>query len=126
MITLAYVKTRYPTLYSRLDKKTADAFINTLILEAFQTVDQSVLGSRYYDAIRLTVASNIYKEINRASVAVGTTGLETSRSVSGQYSVSYANDAVNAVKGSLGANLNEYEVELENIYRSVQPPFYVG
>jgi hypothetical protein len=126
-VTPAIIKRRYPSLYDRLPKNAANEFINELILEAYKLIDPTIFGDSYSIAVRLYVASNIHKEVNRAAVKTGVSGVITSRTVSGQYSVSYANG--NAAKAAplnhIDNELNEYDLELERLYRLFNVPFMI-
>lgn len=126
LVTPKIISIRYPTIYSRFDQSTVDDFINLIILEAYSSLNPAIFGSDYPKAVKLYVAAEMQKEIDRSNTESGTVGLESSRTVVGEYTVSYQNRFINGSTDQLDANKNEYEIELERLFRQYVPTFIVN
>jgi hypothetical protein len=121
-VTLTDIKNRFPALYDQAKAKfKADVFI-TLVLEEITPLIDFEFWKTYTDiVIKLTVAHNLELETQKY-IRKGNTGLETSRSVVGQYSVSYAAPILRSIEDSFKT---QYSIEIDRIRDSISPQFIV-
>lgn len=122
MTTVADIKARFPSLYAQAKKIkdfNVDAFINIIIIEITPFIDYEFWGDYSSIITKLTVAHNLDLELMKFK-RNGNVGLEQSRTVVGQYSVSYAAPMLGKVSDQYQT---QYSIQIDELRTSLTPHF---
>lgn len=118
MINSLYLKQRYPGIITDSFYTNYQSYLQLIINEKYQELDSCFWGEFYDRAVTLASMSELLKNPPAESVlggsSTGVSGPETSRSVVGEYSVSYASKSYIA-QSFAEFNGNEFDIELDEL-----------